>query len=175
MSIRTFFIFIFSLLQTVICAQEQEETKLKNRIAPLLGYVFVPEEVENESGKFRLVPTFGLDYERMITDKFSIGLFNDFEASAYFIKDPEAEEGVLEREYVFITTLCLIYSPVERWTVYVGGGYEFEVHENFAVLRLGSEYEIPIRNNWDVAFGLSWDHKQIYNSVGFTVAFGKRF
>ena len=162
-------------VSTMEISEEKDKPGKKNRIAPLMGYVFVPEQVEDEDGMLRIVPTFGVDYERILSEKWAIGSFNDLELSSYFIKDPEEESGVLKREFVFITTICAIYTPVEYWTVYVGAGYEFETHQNFAVFRLGTEYEIPIRNDWDVAFGLSWDHKQVYNSIGFTVAFGKRF
>ena len=141
-----------------------------------MGYVFVPEEVnENDQSQIRIIPSFGLDYERVISPKWSIGLFNDVELSSYFINDPNQESGVLKREFVFITTLCAVYTIMDYWTVYGGAGYEFESHENFFVTRIGTEYEIPIRNNWDATFGLSWDHKEVYNSIGFNIAFGYRF
>ena len=154
----------------------QEDYKPKNRAAAVMGYVFVPQQVdENDKSSFRLVPVFGLDYERVLTNKWAMGVYNDVELSSYFIDDPNAESGVLQREFVFISTLCAIYSITDYWTVYGGAGYEFEVNKNFVVGRIGSEYEVPIRNEWDVTFGLSWDYKEIYNSIGFQIAFGKRF
>ena len=155
---------------------EHEEPFYRHRIAPLMGYVFVPEETDLIDGSsFRLIPTFGIDYDFSFNRKWAIGWFNDIEASSYIIEYDDGKVEQLEREYLIISTICLIYTPVKHFTVYAGGGMEFERHQNFAVIRIGTEYEIPIRNNWDVAFGLSFDHKEVYNSYGFTVAFGKRF
>jgi hypothetical protein len=141
-----------------------------------MGYCFVPEQLGSDGENVvRAIPTFGLDYSRWITPKFGLGSFNDIELSTYVI-DVEGDDGdYLAREYAFITTICLIYSPFEDFTVYGGGGYEFEKHHNFAVIRLGVEYEIPIRNDWDVSFGLAFDHKEVYNSLSFAVCFGKSF
>ena len=153
----------------------QEASEKKNRIAPLVGYVFVPEQIEEGGTEGRIIPTFGVDYERILSPKWAIGSFNDIELSSYFITDPDEDAGVLKREVVFITTICAIYTIMDYWTVYGGAGGEFETHKNFFVVRVGTEYEIPIRNEWDVTLGLSLDHKEVYNSIGFTIAFGKRF
>jgi hypothetical protein len=174
MKIKLPLLFLSFLLFTFLgVAQEEGESK-RHRIAPLVGYVFVPEDVDNKDGSnVRIVPTFGLDYDFRLAPRWAIGLYNDIELNSYFISYQGGE--LLQREHVFISTLCVIFSAAEGWSVYAGGGYEFEKHHNFAVLRLGTEYEIPIRNDWDVAFGLSFDHKEVYNSIGFTIAFGKRF
>jgi len=167
-----------TLIPFFLSAQETERESQgkKNRIAPVLGYTFVPEEIaDDDKGQFRVIPTFGIDYERKLGNKWALGLFNDIELTSYLISDEAEESGLLERDFVFITTIVVIYSIKEQWTVFGGGGYEFEKNKNFAVMRLGTEYEIPIRNEWDVAFGLNWDYKEVYQSLGFTVAFGKRF
>lgn len=178
-ALKTFLsIFFLCFLSAGSFAQEEQEEGReikKNRISPLIGYVFVPEQIEEIGAQARIIPTIGLDYERRLSEKWAIGSFNDLELSSYFIKDDQEDEGVLEREFVFISTICAIYTPIEYWSVYLGAGYEFEKNKNFFVARLGTEYEVPIRNDWDVAFGLSWDYKEVYNSIGFTIAFGKRF
>jgi hypothetical protein len=140
-----------------------------------MGYVLVPDQVEDTDGKIRIVPSFGLDYIRILSPKWAIGLINDIELSSYYIHDPKEESGVLEREFAFISSVCVFYNILDEWTVFVGAGYEFETNQNFFATRLGTEYEVPIRNDWDVSFGLNWDYKEIYNSFGFNVAFGKRF
>lgn len=154
--------------------QHEEGHFYRHRIAPLMGYVFVPEETGSETtNSVRLIPTFGIDYEFKLHPRWALGWFNDIELSSYVIEYHSHEEALV-RENAFITALCLVYSPVHRLALYAGPGYELETHQNFAVIRVGIEYEIPIPDNWDLAFGLSWDHKEVYNSVGITVAFGKR-
>ena len=173
---RLLFLTIAFFISLAVFGQEESEEIKKNRIAPLMGFVFIPEQINEEGDHLvQIIPTIGLDYERHLVGKWSIGLYNDLELNSYQIKDPRNNTETLTREFVFVSTLCVIYSPIEQWTVYTGIGYEFETHENFEVFRVGTEYEIPIKNDWDCAFGLSWDHKEIYNSIGYTVAFGKRF
>lgn len=163
------------LANTVNGQNNESEIEHRHRIAPLLGYVFVPEETSNETGgSARLIPTFGVDYEYRIHPKFALGWFNDIELSSYLI-EYEDEGEYLQREYAFISAICLVYSPFNRFAIFAGPGYEFEHHQNFRVFRVGVEYEILMPDDWDVAFGLSFDHKEVYNSFGITIAFGKRF
>ena len=56
-----------------------------------------------------------------------------------------------------------------------GAGGEFEKHEHLFVLRLGTEYEFPLGNGFDITPTLTWDHKVKLNSIALGVSVGKRF
>jgi hypothetical protein len=67
-----------------------------------------------------------------------------------------------------------IFEPVPRLTLYTGAGYEFEEEENLPVWKLGVEYSFPLQHDWDIALSVAYDYKEIYDSVGMGISFGKR-
>ena len=166
---------VFGLILTLFqSAKAQEEHFSRHRIAPLVGYIFVPEQRDYiEEKAFSIIPAIGLDYEYRVTEKWGIGSYNDIELTNYYIVTDD--NSYLERERVFITAVCVFFEVGENMSAYAGGGYEMDVHENFFVYRAGVEYKVDIRKGWDTAFGLSFDFKEVYKSFGFTIAFGKKF
>jgi hypothetical protein len=69
----------------------------------------------------------------------------------------------------------LVYEPVERLALYTGAGREFEESEDFWVWKFGVEYSFPLPRDWDIAVGVAYDYKDVYDSIGVGVSFGKRF
>lgn len=184
--IRKTFIFIFCIaLANSINAQDHEVIIDKNhfrhypdikrhRIAPLMGFTYVFNRVAEKGNQYTeiLVPTIGVNYQFNVSRKWSIGVHSDLEISSYSII--ESDQQLLERELAFIISFVGIYEFVSNWSVLAGYGMEFETHQNLQVIRLGTEYEVHIRNDWDVSFGLIYDYKQKYSSFAFTISFGKR-
>ena len=82
---------------------------------------------------------------------------------------------VIEREQTFLTSLVLVYEPVERLAFFTGAGREFEENQNFWVWKVGAEYAFLQASNWHVTIGVAHDYKDVYDSFSVGVAFGKRF
>ncbi|AUP79995.1 DUF6268 family outer membrane beta-barrel protein [Flavivirga eckloniae] len=158
-------------------AQEEQgllENEKKNEISVLMGYAFIKRGIgiANEN-KGQLVPTIGLDYSRTLSKKFSLGLITDIELSSYFIETNNQTQ--LKRENAIVAIFAGIYKFNNRWDIEGGYGIEIEKNESFQVMRLGTSYKIPIRKNWGVSLGMSFDIKQKYNSLSFAVGFEKAF
>ena len=81
----------------------------------------------------------------------------------------------LERENVLIIAAVAAYEVVPRWAIFAGAGVEIEKHHNFGLIRLGTDYEIPLKNNWDITPTFTFDHKIDYYSWEIVIAIGKRF
>ena len=162
----------------------------RHRIAFLTGNTIVPSGGENEDRIGTVVvPTIAIDYEYWLSRKVAIGWYNDFTLSTFVVetnREPEEDHGaqsdsseggteVVEREPTFLTALVVIWEPVHRLAVYTGGGKEFETNEDFWVWKIGLEYSFPLPGDWDIAIGGSYDYKEVYDSFGVGVSFGKRF
>ncbi len=153
---------------------ERELEPLKHhRLAAFVGAAHVPSGETKEEGNAVWVPTLGLDYEYWFSHKFAVGLYNDVELGEYIINTEERED--LNRHYAFITAAVGVWEPVRRLAFYAGPGIEIEDHENFFVIKVGTEYGFPLPNWWDLAVSLTYDWKDVYGAWSLGVSAGKRF
>ncbi|HBH05028.1 MAG TPA: hypothetical protein DDX92_00310 [Flavobacteriales bacterium] len=147
----------------------------RHRAAILVGYTLVPtiREADNDEQGLTFSATFGFDYEYWIRPRFGIALLNDIELNSYTILTNQG--NLLERYFNLVSTPAVVYEFYPNWSLFVGGGIEFDEVENLPVIRLGTEFEVPIRNEWDVAFSMYYDYKKEYSSITLGIVFGKRF
>jgi hypothetical protein len=159
-------------------AENEEHTNsihafLHHRLSVGFGYTFVPQgEEEPEGEKGILVPTLSVEYFYKFSHKWSAGVMVDFELSQYVI--PFLDD-FLERDKAIIFGVVGLYEPIIYWGIFAGAGMEIENHHNFAVLRVGTDYEFQIGNNWDISPSLAFDYKEEYTSWSLMVGFGKHF
>jgi hypothetical protein len=150
-----------------------DHTFMHHRLSAGFGYTFVPEGVdESTDEKGILVPTLSLEYFYKFSHRWSAGLMVDIEMSQYLIP---LLDDFLERHKALIISLAGLYEPIEYWGIFAGVGMEIESHHNFAVIRVGTDYEFLIGNNWDISPSLSFDFKEEYTSWSLMVGFGKHF
>lgn len=154
--------------------QHEEHAILKKHSLFLeFGYTHVPEGYEVIEGDQEIwVPTFGLAYLYYFNHKWSAGVTVNMETESYFISYNNEE---LKRENVLIIALVAKYEILKNWGVFIGPGIEIEEHHNFAILKFGTEYNIPLKKNWFVAPVLTFDHKTEYTSWELAFGIGKRF
>lgn len=168
------------LLVLPAIAEEREEDaeakNVKNRIGLIFEMALIPEgSSEDEHGttdarKGVFVPTVGLEYTRFIAHRWEIGLSAEVEMSHYIILDRE-----LNRDNAFLLVAFALYELTPRWFLMFGGGGEFEQHENLFLLRLGTQYEFPLGNGFDITPTFTWDYKVKLNSIALGISIGKRF
>lgn len=145
----------------------------KHRLAIEGGYTFVPDAFEEEPGDQSIwIPTFGIEYLYRINHKWGAALTASMETGNYLI---EFQREDLERENVLIIAAVAAYEVLPRWAVFAGPGIEIEKHHNFGLIRFGTDYEIPLGNNWDITPTFTLDHKIDYYSYEFVIAIGKKF
>ena len=157
-------------------SQESKDEKEKiqhHRIALFTGYTLVSGAVTSDSStKMIVAPTIGFDYEYYFSEKIAIGSVNDLELDDYVVEDSEGE--LLERDYSFSTALIFIYEPFEWWSVFAGGGYEFESNEGFPLIKVGTDFTKKFEQGWDVGISIDYDIKAENSSPAIGVSIGKK-
>jgi hypothetical protein len=153
--------------------QDEHHEFKKHSLVFELGYTHIPDGYEDEAGDHDIwVPTLGIAYTYYFNHKWGAGLTVNMETDSYLIEFNKAE---LHRENVFIIAALAKYEIVPNWGVFLGPGIEIEEHHNFGVIRIGTEYAIPLKKNWMLSPILTFDHKTEYTSWEIAVGIGKKF
>jgi len=156
-------------------AQEtgEEQPLRHHRLALFVGYTWVPQgEILGEAPNVVIVPTLGIDYEFWITHRVAVGLVNDFELSSYVVE--RSDGSLLEREFQYVGAIVGVVEAWRTLSLYAGPGIEADKHETLFLVKVGAEYEFPLRNNWDISIPLSFDITKDYFSVSTGLVIGKR-
>ena len=168
-------IFLVISLDCLLYSQENgfvdEHHKIHHhRIHVQYGLVFIPDGYNNHpDDKGVFIASYAVGYSYRINHKWSIAIEANVEGGNYLIK------GDIHRENVFIIAAVAGYELMPRWGLFIGGGIEIEKHENYAVMRFGTEYVFPIGKEWAIAPLLTFDHKVDYTSWEFAVGLSKSF
>lgn len=171
---------IIAALLVGICqpllAQEGEEIMLKrHKMGLYLGNSVVHEVHNNLTGKeqYVLAPTFGLDYEYSLTERWAVGLYNEI---SFLNIDVETEhEEYIKRENVFLSSGVVVFEPIRHLAVFAGAGIEKDQHEVLLIKYIGVEYAFIHCNDWDVSAEAGYINKDLYDSFNFGVVIGRRF
>ena len=155
----------------------------KHKLAIYGGFTHVQASfVEHETGEQatgKWIPTLGLDYFYTLNKTFDIGLISDIELDSYYVKEEGSTDDTHnERINVLVVTPVLKYKPLHNVGVIAGGGFEMEFaeeSETLAVLKLGVEYEVPIKNGWELTPSFMADIKEEYSTASVGISLGKRF
>ncbi|UZD21832.1 hypothetical protein PBT90_20175 [Algoriphagus halophytocola] len=177
---------LFSLFSSICVAQEEEneeseavemeESEGRHSLALVLAHARIGQGRDAEGKKqFTTVPSFALDYNYWISEKFAIGLHTDFLNENFFI-ETEDEGEIIERERPIAPVVTGVYKPGEHWSFSLGFGGEFAEGEDYFVTRLGVEYGVEIRNGWEVLGSLTHDFRaNAYNVTSLGIGIEKRF
>ncbi len=150
-----------------------EHSFKKHRLAAEFGYAHIPDGYEEEPGDLSVwVPTVGIEYLYRFNHKWAGGLTVSMETGNYLI---EVNREDLDRENVLIIAAVADYEIVPRWAVFGGGGMEIERHRNFGLLRVGTAYNFPLKNNWDISPIVTFDYKIEYYTYELVISIGKSF
>lgn len=139
------------------------------------GYTHIKEAVAHDNileEEGHWVSSFGLDYFRVLNEKWKVGVKVDYELGHYIIP----HEDDLKRENVLLVIPSASYTVLHGWSIYAGAGMEFEEEKNLFVTRLGTEYGFELGDNgWELPIGVFGDFKEGYNTYAFTIGIGKFF
>lgn len=142
-------------------------------ISLVLAHTYLPESTVNGVEMLAL-PSFGLDLEYWFNEKYGIGLHNDLELVTFEIKD--GEESVITRNYPLLLTIDFLWRPTEDLGVFFGPGVEFETQENFAVFRVGTEYDRSVSDRISVIPMAFYDFRYgAYNSFSIGIGLSYKF
>ncbi len=145
-----------------------------NRVAVILGHGHVFGAVKTDGANLITIPTWGIDYQYWINQKFGVGLKGDIEIMEYVV---ETEEEIqLTRTNPFIISTVFLYNPFTRGYFLMGPGIEFEENHNFFIIRFGAGYEFEIPGHWDFSPEILFDLKEGHiGSFTWGIGVGKRF
>ena len=157
--------------------EDLEEERPKYRAALLIGHTLIPDE---HAGEHFFIPSWGLDLEYWFQEHWGMGLHSDVELESYVVFHQNGSE-LMERNLPVVVTLDALFKPWRGLVLQVGPGIELERSENLPLVRMGLEYEIELRNHWDLSPTIFYDgrfHSDVMRRVStWSVALGvgKRF
>ncbi|MBB3698051.1 hypothetical protein KMW28_07625 [Flammeovirga yaeyamensis] len=161
------------VFQNSAIAQEEKESEGRHFISVTFAQTYIPKGTnqDNLNHKGHFVPGIGFDYLYKIKPRFELGVMADIELGRYII--PHKED--LERDHALVLVGVATYTLLPSWNAFVGGGIELERHHNLGVLRMGTEYNFAIGNNWSIPVGIFYDLKEGYDSWSISVGLGRSF
>jgi hypothetical protein len=182
MTKKNFFIVsvLFVLFQWGLCAQEEHSVQVHDmkgahRLSIGLGHAHVTEGTIEEETGWLAAPSWALDYDYWISNKWAIGLHNEILIESFAIEGKEEEE-VIERKYPVAIIPVGIWKPWKGLSLLAGVGVELAEGHNFTVVRLGVEYGFHLPRNFEIGAALIRDDKlDFYNTWVFGITISKIF
>lgn len=177
--ITTFiYIIILTFSSGVLFAQqktihkESHSLKSNHRISLGLGHTSISQgEVDGET-EWLSMPSWSLNYDYWISNKFAIGLQNDIVIESYKVEEHDSE--TLERNYPVSIIPVIIYKPIEQLGIVGGVGTEIAGGHGITLTRIGIEPGFHLPGNWEAGGSLVWDAKwDHYNSWAITFIISK--
>jgi hypothetical protein len=145
-----------------------------NRIGLFTGITLVPEHLSYGKDEYLVVPTYGIEYERVLKKWLAIGFLNELEMENYIIEVDHQES--IKRSYIYVASVVVIFQPVNHLVLFAGPGYEFTSEHNFAVIKAGVGYNVHITREWNLVPEVFVDRvSNLYTTISFGLSIGKMF
>jgi hypothetical protein len=131
----------------------------------------VPNATEGGQ-KVSIIPGWGIDIDYYFHRRWSVAWQGDIKLQSFAIE----KEGVaLERSYPIAMAAVLHYHTRRHWSFYAGPGIELERHENFFMIKTGTEYSFEVTENFEIALNFIYENKEeVYDTLTFGIAFNKK-
>lgn len=142
-----------------------------HRLTLGLGHTHISEGKVDGKTQWLTMPSWSLNYDYWLSDKWAIGLQNDLILETFIIENDREE--LIERAYPISIVPLALYKAVKHVTLLGGIGVEIAKGQNLTTTRLGFEYGIHLPKDWEIGAALVWDGKwKYYNSwsLAFTVS-----
>lgn len=172
------FLVLATFFSGVVFAQEEnldEEAEGKHGISFVMSHTYIGEGRDEFGDKeFKSVPSFAIDYNYWLSEKFAIGLHTDFLNETLIVESNDEE--LIERERPIAPLIMGTYTLWGNWNVGLGFGAEFASGETYFVAGLALEYVVEIHNGWGVLGTLTHDFRaNVYNATSIGIGIEKRF
>jgi hypothetical protein len=143
----------------------------------LISHSYISQGKIDGTREWLAAPSFGINYNFKLNEKWSIGLHNDIIIESFVVEDTSKDEDLLEREYPISNLIVGTYKITESWGIAVGGGIEWERNENFGVIRIGTDYGLELNEKGlEVVFAINYDALiDAYDSINFGIGINKFF
>lgn len=167
--------FLYCLVAFTTVAQDEESMERKpHRLSVMMANSHIPRADDVNGGKtFFIVPTWGVNYDYWLSERWAVGLHNDIILQQYKIEDRE-DGRIIERSFPISVSATALFKATEHWIFLAGMGREFEKHESFNLINVGVEYGVELPNDWELNFNLIYEDKfKVYDSWMFGIGFSK--
>lgn len=166
---------------------EPEAHHKKHSLSASLNHTIIFSGVKNSEKRNSIgVPSFGLNYNYALSDRWFIGLHNDIIMEDFLVtrgsngsqrsESSEEEIGVIERGRPVSSALMVIFKPIQKLGIMAGAGREFSKHEDYTILRFGLETPIHLPRHWEVFGALTYDIMiDAYSSLTYGIGIAKLF
>jgi hypothetical protein len=145
----------------VTFAQEKEKEEKGNKgsqqLSFMLSHSFIGEGIVNGSKKSISAPSFGLDYNYWVHDKWALGIHTDLITESFKIEDNGGI--IMDRSTPFAVVPAISFKPKNHSIFVLGTGKEFAKEGNFTLTRLGYEYSFELPKRFELSFGVNYDKK----------------
>ena len=153
-----------------------------NVIGFSIGHTHVSSGVRDGDNVWLALPSFALSYAYFFNRKWGLSLDTEMIVEEFVVqgsssanlvdhKNSEEDTIVIERGRPIAVTVVGIYKVHPNIGILAGGGREFSEHEDFNIVKVGTEFPFHFGHNWEVFGIISWDFKiDAYDS--FTFGFG---
>jgi len=152
--------------------KEEEKSEKRHSIAVLVSHTQIVNGIKGEDKKWISVPSWGIDYNYEINERWAIGLHNDIIVESFVVEHNDGTE--IERSSPIASAVVGMFKPIKNFSIVLGVGGEFSKEENLFLIKAGIEYGHRIlHDNWEIIASLTNDLKlDAYNSwnIGFGIA-----
>lgn len=153
-------------------ATPHQSIKGASRLTLGLGHTHVSQGKVDGKTKWLALPSWTLNYDYWLSNKWAIGLQNDLILESFIIESNEKK--LIERNYPIAAVPVALFKSGKHLTLIEGVGAEFSTGHTLAMTRLGIEYGFHRPNNWEVGTAVVWDGKwSYYNSWGLAFTLSK--
>lgn len=175
---------LFFLPLGMLVAQEEEGTHgshhgehHKHSVQVMLSHSFISKGIGDDGERnWITVPSWGINYNYHINEKWAVGWHNDIMIERFFIEREDEEGGSLERNFPIASLIIGTHKLGKGWAVAFGGGVEYEENESFGVVRAGVEYGVHLPKKWEVIFAFNYDViVEAYDSFNLGIGVAKLF
>lgn len=143
-----------------------------SRLTLGLGHTHVSEGQKDGKTQWLALPSWSINFDYWLNNKWAIGLQNDIILESFVIEDHGNE--LIERSYPVSIVPVAIYKSGNHLSLIGGVGAEYSKGHTLALTRLGMEYGFHLNNNWEIGTALVWDGKwNYYNSWGLAITVSK--
>ncbi len=175
--------FILGLIVFILCfnglhAQEEEKEHLhKHGIGFLISHTYISQGKIDGKREYLAAPSFGINYNYYINEKWAIGLHNDIIIESFLIENSSENSEVLERELPFSNSIMATYKMTKSLGLTFGSGIEWEKNENFLLFRAGVDYAVELNEKGlEMIFVFNYDNLiDGYDSINFGLGLNKLF
>lgn len=180
MTQKLLFTLVLLLCVTFVNAQEKENkeekefAERKHSIALLINHTQIAEGLENGEKKWISLPSWGIDYNYEINERWAIGLHSDIVVESFVVEHNDGTE--IERSSPFASAVVGMFKPIKNFSLVLGAGGEFSKEENLFLIRAGIEYGYRFHDDWELIANITNDLKiNTYNSWSIGLGIARKF